>query len=96
MPRALTALCLLALAFTVAAAEPDWPTFRGADRTDVSKEKGLLAKWPKDGPKLAWKATGIGIGYSSVAVMGDKVYTLGDLEDGCYLFAFGRAKGEKL
>ena len=27
--------------------------------------------------------------------MGDKVYTLGDLDDGCYLFAFGRAKGEK-
>ena len=96
MPRALTALCLLALAFTVAAAEPDWPTFRGADRTGVSKEKGLLPKWEKDEPKLAWKAEGVGIGFSSVSVMGDKVFTLGDVEKSCYLFAIDRKKGGKL
>ncbi len=98
MRRVVTTLCLFALAFTISAdaAEPDWPAFRGADRTDVSKDKGLLAEWPEGGPKVVWKTTGLGIGYSSVSVMGDKVYTLGDLEDGCYLFAFGRAKGEKL
>jgi outer membrane protein assembly factor BamB len=96
MRRVLTALCLFAIAFAAAAAEPDWPTFRGADRTDVSKEKGLLAKWPQDGPPVVWKTTGIGVGFSSVAVMGDKIFTLGDVDKSCLLFAIDRKTGDKL
>jgi outer membrane protein assembly factor BamB len=96
MPRVLTALGLLALALVATAAESDWPTFRGPDRTDVSKDKNLLAKWPEDGPPLAWKTTGLGVGFSSVSVMGDKVYTMGDVEKSSLLFAVDRAKGGKL
>lgn len=96
MRRALTALCLFALVTTALAAEPDWPTFRGADRTDVSKDTNLLKSWPADGPPLAWKTTGIGVGFSSVAVMGDKVYTMGDVEKNCFLFGIDRKKGGKL
>ncbi len=59
-------------------AHADWPTFRGADRTAVSKEKGLLQEWPAAGPPLAWKAVGAGRGYSSLAIADGKVYTLGD------------------
>jgi outer membrane protein assembly factor BamB len=59
-------------------AHADWPTFRGADRTAVSKETGLLQEWPADGPPLAWKAVGAGRGYSSLAIADGKVYTLGD------------------
>ena len=95
MPRVLLAFSL-ALALTLPAAGGDWPTFRGADRTGVSPDTGLLKQWPKDGLPLAWKATGIGVGFSSVSIFGDTVFTMGDLDDGCYLFAFGRAKGEKL
>ena len=73
-----------------------WPMFRGADRTGISKDKGLLKSWPKTGPPLAWKTDGIGAGFSSVSVMGDKVFTMGDWADGCYLFAIDRAKGGKL
>src|SRR6267142_1827620 len=36
----------------IAARADDWPQFRGPDRTGISKEKGLLQTWPKDGPKL--------------------------------------------
>jgi outer membrane protein assembly factor BamB len=94
MPRLLLSLALaLTLALTLTAA--DWPTFRGADRTDVSKETGLLAKWPENGPPVAWKATGLGVGFSSVAVMGDSVYTLGDVDKDCKLFAIDRKTGEK-
>jgi hypothetical protein len=32
----------------------DWPQFRGADRSNVSKETGLFRKWPTAGPKLLW------------------------------------------
>ncbi len=95
MRRVLTALCLFALASAATAAETDWPTFRGADRTDVSKEKGLLQKWEKE-PPLVWKAEGMGVGYTSVAVMGDKVYTTGDVEKSSFLYAIDRKKGGKL
>jgi outer membrane protein assembly factor BamB len=44
----------------------------------VSKETGLLKSWPTDGPPLAWQAKDLGDGYSSVSVVGDRVYTLGN------------------
>ncbi len=56
----------------------DWPQFRGPKRDDVSTEKGLLASWPADGPTLVWTAKGIGGGYSSVSIAGDRIYTLGN------------------
>ena len=56
----------------------DWPTFRGANRTAVSPDVGLLKEWPEEGPPLIWKATGTGRGYSSLAIVGDRLYTLGD------------------
>ena len=55
----------------------DWPQFRGPDRTGVSKEKGLLKAWPKEGPKLAWTYKNAGLGFSTVSVVKGVVYTLG-------------------
>jgi outer membrane protein assembly factor BamB len=55
----------------------DWPQFRGADRSGVSKEKGLLPAWPKGGPQLVWTFNQAGMGQSSVAVVKGVVYTLG-------------------
>ena len=43
-----------------------WPTFRGAQRTAVSPDKGLLTEWPEAGPKVVWKTAGAGRGYSAV------------------------------
>ena len=43
-----------------AARSNDWPQFRGPKRDDVSTETGLLPAWPKGGPKLLWKGTGVG------------------------------------
>ena len=54
---------VMVLAAEVARAD-DWPGWRGPDRTGVSKETGLLKEWPEGGPKLAWKATGLGGGYA--------------------------------
>jgi len=69
MPLVVT--CLLALASASAA---DWPQWRGPNRNGVSQEKGLRKEWPKEGPPLLWKATGIGKGYSTPAVLGDRLY----------------------
>ena len=61
----------------IAALADDWPQFRGPDRTDISKEKGLLKTWPKDGPKLLWKYNQAGTGFSGFAIVGDVLYTMG-------------------
>ena len=77
-------------------ADPDWPQFRGPKRDDVSTDTGLLKSWPDKGPPLAWKAEGVGDGFSSVAVVGDKVLTMGDEKETCYVFAVSRKNGKKL
>ncbi len=54
-----------------------WPCYHGPLRNNISAEKGLLASWPKDGPKLLWTASGLGHGYSSVAVAGGRIFSAG-------------------
>lgn len=55
----------------------DWPQWRGPERNGISKETGLLKEWPvKDGPKLLWQRSDIGFGYSTPAVLGDRLYLL--------------------
>jgi outer membrane protein assembly factor BamB len=87
---------LSALVLLVPAAVPaaDWPQFRGPDRDNVSKETGLLKSWPKDGPPLAWEAKGIGGGFSSLSVAGDRIYTLGNKGDKSFVVALERDGGK--
>lgn len=54
----------------------DWPQWRGPQRNGISQESGLLKEWPKDGPKLRWKLNDIGSGYSTPAVVGERLYLL--------------------
>jgi outer membrane protein assembly factor BamB len=68
----LTSLAL-ALTLTLAAAA-DWPQWRGPNRDGISQDTGLLQEWPADGPKIRWKLTDIGTGYSTPVVAGGKVY----------------------
>jgi len=75
--RGAIVLSLLAVAGISAAA--DWPQWRGPKRDAVCTETGLLEKWPAGGPPLLWKMKGIGMGYSAVAIVGDRLYTMGDL-----------------
>ena len=55
----------------------EWPQWRGPNRDGISKETGLLKQWPSDGPPLVWKASGAGTGYSSLAVSGGRIFTMG-------------------
>jgi outer membrane protein assembly factor BamB len=54
----------------------DWPQWRGPQRNGVSQETGLLKEWPKEGPKLVWQVKKIGSGYSTPAVVGQRIYLL--------------------
>ncbi|MFQ5808972.1 MAG: PQQ-binding-like beta-propeller repeat protein, partial [Armatimonadota bacterium] len=66
----------------------DWPGWRGPNRDGKSPDTGLLRQWPAGGPKLLWKADGIGIGFATVAVSGGMVYTSGDVGADLVIFAF--------
>lgn len=74
----------------------DWPQWRGPNRDGKSSDTGLLKQWPAGGPVLAWKATGLGAGYSGVAVVGDRIYTMGDRDDGSFVIALSNGKDAKV
>jgi len=60
--------CLLILWLAVAAAQgsegPWWPQFHGPRRDNISDDRGLLKEWPPGGPKLLWKFSECGRGFS--------------------------------
>lgn len=74
LTRTNTLLVVVALTCgSVAAANTDWPWFRGPLGTGTSEEKGLPATWdPKT--NVAWVAEVPGYGWSSPIVKGDKVF----------------------
>jgi len=59
--------------------EPFWPQFHGPNRDNISTERGLLQKWPVNGPPLLWTARGLGHGYSSVSIANGMIYTAGNI-----------------
>jgi|LakMenEpi03Aug12_release.lakeMendotaPanAssembly.Ray.scaffolds.fasta_scaffold109025_3 outer membrane protein assembly factor BamB len=100
--QAATILFALPLScLTAAGLAADWPTFRGADRTAVAPDTNLLESWPAAGPALVWEAAGAGRGYASPAIVGDRLFTLGDGLSSAddkdeYLTCFDRATGKQL
>jgi outer membrane protein assembly factor BamB len=77
MTQRLVILGLAVVLLTGAALAGDSPQFRGPNRDGIYSEQGLLKTWPEGGPAVAWVAKGIGNGYSSIAVAGDKIYASG-------------------
>jgi outer membrane protein assembly factor BamB len=62
----------------------------------MSKENGLLQDWPKGGPPLAWKATGIGEGMGGIAVAKGRIYVTGDADGAAWLFALNETDGKQV
>ena len=60
----------------VAAGAADWPQWRGPQRNGISQETGLLKTWPPEGPKLLWQVRDLGSGYSTPAVVGERLYLI--------------------
>ena len=92
----LIAATLLLVTCPPSRAASDWPQWRGADRTDISKESGLLKSWPADGPKLLWINKDVGLGYSGYAIAGGKLFTLGLRGDTESLIAVDVKTGKEL
>lgn len=86
----------LCASFTLPTLAGDWPQWRGPKRDGVSTETGLLKKWPAAGPPLLWRATGLGAGYSGVAVVGGRIFTCGDKGEASAVLAFEEKTGKPL
>ena len=89
-------ITLLTAIFTLQIAAEDWATWRGPNRDGLSAEKGLLKQWPVGGPRLVWKSTGIGVGFSSVSVSEGRIFTMGDGADGSAVHAINAKDGATL
>jgi outer membrane protein assembly factor BamB len=74
----------------------DWPQWQGPDRTRVSTEVGLLKQWPASGPPAVWTAAGLGAGYGSVAVVGERVFLQGLRGSQSMVIALNRAEGREV
>ena len=76
------ALLAVAMVTTTAAAQSDWPRFRGPDSTGICPETGLIKEIPDSGLPLLWELKGCGTGYSSVSIVDGRLFTMGDRPDG--------------
>ena len=72
----------------VVSARKNWPQWQGPNRDARSTEKGLLKKWPQQGPELLWSAEKLGQGFSSVSIANGLIYTTGIIDKQGILSAF--------
>lgn len=97
MKRSILLSLLLLATSPLTAFSADWPQWQGPERNAQSKETGLLKEWPKEGPPLAWKATGIQKGMGGISVSKGRIYTSGDDNDvTAWLFALNEADGKEV
>jgi len=59
--------------------------WRGPQRNGVFADTGLLKEWPAEGPRLIYRAEGLGKGYSSAIATADAVYVNGTKDSTEYL-----------
>ena len=96
MTKRLTLAVTIFLGAAALQAAPDWPQWQGPDRTRLSKETRLLKEWPAGGPPLVWTASGLGTGYGSMAVAGNRVYLQGARGSNSFVIALNRADGKEV
>lgn len=95
MKRALLFAAAAVLSVTALQAA-DWPQWQGPDRSRSSRETGLLKEWPAAGPSVVWTASGLGGGYGSMAVAGDRVFVQGARGRNSVVIALNRADGKEV
>src|SRR5690242_3390220 len=96
MKATLPVACTFFMAVAGLLKAEDYPQLRGPQRDGISQDKGLLHKWPSGGPALLWKTKGLGGGYSSVAVAGGRIYTMGDKGGEDSVIALEEKTGKKV
>ena len=96
MKGAFPACVLVAWLLACPARADDWPQWRGPQRTGVSAETGLLKVWPRGGPRLLWQRKGLGGGYSTPAVVRERIYLLANRKGEEYVMALAVKDGAEV
>ncbi len=91
--RGLLCVLILILTWTLPTRADDWPQWFGPDRRGMSREDGLLEKWPQGGPELLWEKP-LGEGYSTFAVVGDRAWTQYQREGAQWAICIDTATGD--
>src|SRR5262245_29206766 len=74
----------------------DWPAFRGPQRNGLSPETGLLKAWPEGGPKQAWTAKNLGLGYGTPSIADGKIFGIGKRDGKDGVWALKESDGSEL
>jgi len=93
MSKRLTSVMILALSAGIAGAS-DWPQYRGPNH-DGSTAETVATTWPKEGPKMLWKAP-IGESFGSFAVAGGKAFIFIERGGDEVCVAFDEKSGKEL
>ncbi|MFZ4986369.1 MAG: PQQ-binding-like beta-propeller repeat protein [Blastocatellia bacterium] len=92
---AMTIQLLVLLTPTVVRGQ-DWPQWRGPNRAGLSAETGLLKFWPVEGPPRQWSISGLGEGYGSLAIKGDRILIQGTNGGASVVFCLNRQNGKTI
>lgn len=79
----------------LASAAEDWPGWRGLDRTGVSDETGWKADWGTQAPPILWQKQ-LGPAASCVAVVGDRAYVMGNVQNNDVLYCLDVNTGNEI
>ncbi len=91
----LLALLLITSFVGTSALANDWPIWRGINRDGVSTETGLALPWSGNSPKIAWRKS-LGVGVAAVAVVGERAYTMGNINDRDIVYCFDTKTGREI
>lgn len=90
-------ICLILIGGTsTVLADGNWTQWRGPNRDGHAAPQSLLKTWPENGPRLAWSFENAGIGFSSVSVEDDRLYTLGKRDGANDLICLNTQNGKEL
>lgn len=91
-----TSVAVLMAVLMSASAMGDWPQFQGPNRNSLASDTGLMKQWPESGPPVVWTTQELGVGYSSPAIVGDRLYITGAPASEELLFCLNSATGKAL
>jgi len=74
----------------------DWPQWQGPDRNAMSKERGLLPEWAPEGPPLAWKVEGLGVGDSAPSIADGRLFGMANRGEDEVVWALSEKDGSPL
>jgi outer membrane protein assembly factor BamB len=96
MPSRITSSLFFLFLISFTAIASDWTHWLGPNRDGKSTETGLLTSWPQAGPRIVWQAKGLGVGYSTLSVAGDRIYTQGQEGEQQFVIALDSGSGKQV